>query len=107
MLNVPAPTLRFRSRYPAVARSVRAIRTDVLDTARDCGADGECLEEIRLAVSEAAREAVARSLSAQIEGAGPLSSARWSVVSSLDAAGFRPARTMAESLGAVLDYYSE
>ena len=51
------------------------------------------------------REAVARSLSAQIEGAGPLSSARWSVVSSLGAAGFRPACTMTESLGAVLDYY--
>jgi nucleoside-diphosphate-sugar epimerase len=52
------------------------------------------------------REAAARSLNAQIEGAGPLSSARWSVVSSLDAAGFRPARTMTESLGAVLDYYA-
>jgi hypothetical protein len=51
------------------------------------------------------REAAARSLSAQIQGAGPLSSARWSVVSSLDAAGFRPVRTMTESLGAVLDYY--
>jgi anti-sigma regulatory factor (Ser/Thr protein kinase) len=60
VLNVPALTLRFRSRYPAVARSVRAIRSDVLDTALDCGADGECLEEIRVAVSEAAREAVSR-----------------------------------------------
>lgn len=58
MLTVPALTLRFRSRYPAVTRSVRAIRSDVLDIARDCGAEGECLEEVRLAVSEAAREAV-------------------------------------------------
>jgi hypothetical protein len=62
VLNVPALTLRLRSRYPAVALSVRAIRSEVLDTARDCGADGECLEQIRLAVSEAAREAVARGL---------------------------------------------
>jgi hypothetical protein len=41
---------------------VRAIRSEALDTARDCGADGECLEKIRLGVSEAAREAVSRSL---------------------------------------------
>ena len=34
----------------------------MLDVARDCGADGECLEKIRLAVSEAAREAVTSSL---------------------------------------------
>ena len=34
----------------------------VLDVARDCGADAECLEEIRLAVSEAVREAVTGSL---------------------------------------------
>lgn len=52
------------------------------------------------------REAAARNLSALIEGAGPLTSPRWSVVSSLDAAGFRPARTMSESLGAVLDHYA-
>jgi hypothetical protein len=58
VLTVPALTLRFRSRYPAVARSVHLIRSEVLDVARDCGADGECLEDIRLAVSEAAREAV-------------------------------------------------
>jgi hypothetical protein len=62
VLTVPALTLRSRSRYPADARSVRAIRSDVLDIARDCGAAGECLEDIRLAVSEAAREAVTRSL---------------------------------------------
>ena len=51
------------------------------------------------------REAAVRHLRTQIEGAGPLTSPRWSVVSSLDAVGFRPARTMSESLGAVLDYY--
>jgi hypothetical protein len=38
------------------------IRGEVLDIARDCGAEGESLEDIRLAVSEAARDAVARSL---------------------------------------------
>ncbi|MCC7369576.1 MAG: NAD(P)-dependent oxidoreductase [Chloroflexi bacterium] len=52
------------------------------------------------------REAAARRLPTRIEGAGPLTSPRWSVASSLDAAGFRPARTMSESLGAVLDYYA-
>lgn len=62
MLTVPALTLRSRSRYPATVRAVSAIRSDVLDIARDCGAEGECLEDIRLAVSEAAREAVSRSL---------------------------------------------
>lgn len=51
------------------------------------------------------REAAARALQTEITGAGPLRSPRWSVASSLDAAGFRPARTMSESLGAVLDYY--
>ncbi len=51
------------------------------------------------------REAAARSLSADIEGAGPLNGARWSVSSLLDATGFRPRRLMADSLGAVLDYY--
>ncbi len=51
------------------------------------------------------REARARGLSPRIEGAGPLTGPRWSVASSLDAAGFRPTRTMGDSLGAVLDYY--
>jgi UDP-glucuronate 4-epimerase len=52
------------------------------------------------------REAAARGLQTEITGTGPLSSPRWSVASSLDAAGFRPARVMSESLGAVLDYYA-
>jgi UDP-glucuronate 4-epimerase len=52
------------------------------------------------------REATARGLSPKVEGAGPLSGPRWTVASSLDAAGFRPTRSMAESLGAVLDYYA-
>jgi nucleoside-diphosphate-sugar epimerase len=58
--------------------------------------------EVAAIVEDAAR---ARGLSPQIEGAGPLTGPRWSAVSSLDAAGFRPARTMAASLPAVLDYY--
>jgi hypothetical protein len=41
---------------------VRLIRSEVLDVARDCGAESECLEEIRLGVSEAAREAVTNGL---------------------------------------------
>lgn len=52
------------------------------------------------------REAGARGLSPKIEGAGPLTGPRWSVASSLDAAGFRPTRSMQESLGEVLDYYA-
>jgi nucleoside-diphosphate-sugar epimerase len=52
------------------------------------------------------REANARGLSPKIEGAGPLTGPRWSVTSSLDAVGFRPMRSMATSLGEVLDYYA-
>ena len=52
------------------------------------------------------REASARGLRPKIEGAGPLSGPRWSVASSLDAAGFRATRSMQESLGEVLDYYA-
>jgi len=50
-------------------------------------------------------EAAARNLPADIQGAGPLTGARWAVSSLLDATGFRPQRLMADSLGAVLDYY--
>ena len=60
--------------------------------------------EVAAIVEQAAR---ARGLTPQIEGAGPLTGPRWSVASSLDAAGFRPARTMAESLPAVLDHYAK
>jgi nucleoside-diphosphate-sugar epimerase len=51
------------------------------------------------------REARARGLSPKIDGAGPLTGPRWSVASSLDAAGFRATRSMQESLGEILDYY--
>jgi len=51
------------------------------------------------------REAASRKLTTRIQGAGPLSGPRWSVASSLDAAGFRPTRMMHASLGEVLDYY--
>jgi UDP-glucuronate 4-epimerase len=52
------------------------------------------------------REARARGLSPKIDGAGPLSGPRWSVASSLEAAGFGPTRSMQESLGMVLDHYA-
>jgi hypothetical protein len=52
------------------------------------------------------REARSRGLHPKIEGAGPLTGPRWSVESSLDAAGFRPGRTMNDSLGEVLDHYA-
>jgi len=51
------------------------------------------------------REAAARQLKTSIEGAGPLTGPRWSVTSTLDEVGFRPARRLHESLGEVLDYY--
>lgn len=50
-------------------------------------------------------EAGARGMRPIVTGAGPLTGPRWSVASSLDAAGFRPTRTMRSSLGEVLDYY--
>ncbi len=52
------------------------------------------------------REATARGHHPTIEGAGPLTAPRWSVASSLDGAGFRPTRTMTDSLGDVLDHYA-
>lgn len=52
-------------------------------------------------------EAAARGLTADIQGAGLLTGPRWAVSSLLDAAGFRPRHRMAESLGAVLDYYRQ
>ncbi|MCC6175897.1 MAG: NAD(P)-dependent oxidoreductase [Chloroflexi bacterium] len=53
------------------------------------------------------REANARGLRTQIEGAGPLTAPRWSVSSGLDATGYQPRRTMSETLGAVLDFFLE
>lgn len=98
-----------------LADAVQALRlaADVLaaDRARAGGSGARAVNAVSevLGVGEVAaiveREAVARGLNAAIEGAGPLSAPRWSVTSSLDAAGFRPARAMHASLGEVLDYY--
>jgi UDP-glucuronate 4-epimerase len=52
------------------------------------------------------REAAARALRVSVAGAGSLAGSRWTVTSSLDAAGFRPTRAMSQSLGDVLDYYA-
>ena len=46
-----------------------------------------------------------RGLAARVEGAGTPFAERWSVSSGLDALGFRPRQTMAESLDDVLAYY--
>lgn len=54
--GVPAP--RFRARYPAVPSSVGVIRGEVEAVARECGLAGEELGDVRLAVSEAATNAV-------------------------------------------------
>jgi UDP-glucuronate 4-epimerase len=91
--------------------AVRALRLTA-DLARRRGDGAEAINAVSevLGVGEVAaiveHAAASRGRSIQVEGAGPLTGPRWSVASSLDAAGFRPTRTMAESLGAVLDYYA-
>jgi nucleoside-diphosphate-sugar epimerase len=82
------------------------------DLARSVGAAARSVNAVSevLGVGEVAaiveREAAARGLHPKIEGAGPLTAPRWSVISSLEAAGFRPTRTMSDSLGAVLNHYA-
>jgi anti-sigma regulatory factor (Ser/Thr protein kinase) len=56
--EVTGITPRFRARYPATALSVRVIRGEVEAVARECGLAGEALGDVRLAVSEAATNAV-------------------------------------------------
>jgi nucleoside-diphosphate-sugar epimerase len=91
--------------------AVQALRLSAeLVRARGAGAEAiNAVSEV-LGVGEVAaiveRAATQRRLTIQVEGAGPLTGPRWSVASVLDAAGFRPARTMASSLGEVLDYYA-
>jgi nucleoside-diphosphate-sugar epimerase len=91
--------------------AVQALRCSA-DLARKLGSGAQIVNAVSevLGVGEVAaivkQAAISRGLTPQIEGAGPLTGPRWSVASSLDAAGFRPTRTMAESLPAVLDYYA-
>lgn len=59
--RAPAPVPRFRARYPATALGVRVIRGEVEAVARECGLTGEALGDVRLAVSEAAANAVVAS----------------------------------------------
>lgn len=93
-----------------LAAHVARRRAEERGTAQPAGAQAVNAVSEVLSVGEVAaiveHEAAARGLQTEITGAGPLSSPRWSVKSSLDAAGFRPAHTMSESLGAVLDYYA-
>jgi nucleoside-diphosphate-sugar epimerase len=91
--------------------AVQALRVSAnLARARGSGAQFVNAVSEVLGVGEVAaivqQAAISRGLTPQIEGAGPLTVPRWSVASSLDAAGFRPTRRMAESLPAVLDYYA-
>jgi nucleoside-diphosphate-sugar epimerase len=91
--------------------AVRALRASAeVAHARGAGAWPINVVSEVLGVGEVAaiveREASARGLSPRIEGAGPLTGPRWSVASSLNAAGFLPTRTMSGSLGEVLDYYA-
>jgi nucleoside-diphosphate-sugar epimerase len=91
--------------------AVRALRA-AADIARSRGSDAWAINSVSevLGVGEVAaiveHEASIRGLRPKVVGAGPLTAPRWSVASSLDAAGFRPARTMRSGLGEVLDYYA-
>jgi len=49
---------RFSARFPGVPLSVRAIRREVEAVASGCGLDDQDLADVRLAVSEAATNAV-------------------------------------------------
>ena len=73
-----------------------------------CAVAANVVSEV-LTVGEVAeivgRLAEARGLPTRVEGAAPSPPERWSVTSVLDTVGFRPRRTMAERLGAVLDHY--
>jgi nucleoside-diphosphate-sugar epimerase len=90
--------------------AVQSLRV-AADLARADGSGARSVNAVSevLGVGEVAaiveRAAAALRLTVRVEGAGPLNGSRWSVASSLDAAGFRPTRRMAESLGEVLDYY--
>jgi len=55
-MTAPVPCLHVR--YPATPLSVRVIREEVEEVARECGLVGEALGDVRLAVSEAATNAV-------------------------------------------------
>ena len=91
--------------------AVGALRASV-EIARSRSSDAWAVNAVSevLGVGEVAaiveREASVRGLQPNIVGAGPLTAPRWSVASSLDAAGFKPTQTMRSSLGAVLDYYA-
>jgi len=78
----------------------------VAETSGACAANA--VSEI-LTVGEVAaivgRLANERGLATRVEGDAPAPAERWSVASALDGVGFRSRRTMAESLGAVLDHY--
>ena len=54
----PVPAPRFCAQYRATASSVGVIRAEVAAIARECGVAGMQLANIRLAVSEAATNAV-------------------------------------------------
>jgi serine/threonine-protein kinase RsbW len=48
----------YEARYPSAPLSVRAIRHEVTAIARECGLEGQDLDDVALAVSEAATNAV-------------------------------------------------
>lgn len=56
--RISAPLPRLHARYAATPLSVRVIRAEVEEVARECGLAGEALGDALLAVSEAATNAV-------------------------------------------------
>jgi serine/threonine-protein kinase RsbW len=63
--------LRWHRSYPAVPTAAGAIRSDVAAIARECGLDEDQVADVRLAVSEAATNAVIhayRNWPNQVEG---------------------------------------
>jgi serine/threonine-protein kinase RsbW len=59
----------FEARYPGTSRAVGVLRREMAELAKDCGMDAEGIAAVRLAVTEAATNAVVH---AYAEAAGEL-----------------------------------
>jgi serine/threonine-protein kinase RsbW len=57
----------FEARYPGTSRAVGVLRRDMAELAKDCGMDAEGIADVRLAVTEAATNAVVHAY-AEAEG---------------------------------------
>jgi serine/threonine-protein kinase RsbW len=57
----------FEARYPGTSQAVGVLRRDMAELAKDCGMDAEGIADVRLAVTEAATNAVVHAY-AEAEG---------------------------------------